>query len=225
MRSPPAQLDALSPLRIGRLPIALPIIARADAVDRGRAGHLRGGGFIEQHRRPAARASRRDGVAQQAPIGADRLVGLAEMLAGAVLDRAHGLAGPLVVHVDVGPHAGEGLVRLLVRIEAVLVALVLARHVVGQLVEREPLAAHLVLVHRRPEAGEDRVPVVPGIVDRHMPLRDRHLAAHRNDEGVGEHQVGDPHMGVGVADAAQRRHPQARNRSARPRCAGAETRA
>ncbi len=37
-----------------------------------------------------------------------------------------------------------------------------------------------------------------------MPLRDRHLARHRNDEGVREHEIGDPHMRVGVADPAQR---------------------
>jgi hypothetical protein len=131
------------------------------------------------------------------------------MLLAAVLDHAHGFAGPLVVDIDVGPHAGEGRVRLLMRIEAVLVALVLARDVIGQLVEREPLAPHLLPIHRRPEAGEDRVPVMPGIIDRHMPLGDRHLAAHGNDEGIGKHQVGDPHMGLGIADAAQAYHPQA----------------
>ena len=118
------------------------------------------------------------------------------MLAGAVLDRAHRLAGPLVVHVDVGAHAGEGVVLLLVRIEAVVVGLVLARHVIGQLVQLQPLAAHLVLVHRRAEAREDRVPVVPGVVDRHVPLADRHLPAHRDHEGVGEHEVGDADMRV-----------------------------
>src|SRR5262245_66301044 len=93
------------------------------------------------------------------------------MFLGAVLDRSHRLAGPLVVHVDVGPHAGEGLLLLLVRIEAVIVALVLARDVIGQIVELETLAPHLILVHRRAEAGEDGVPVVPGVVDRQLTLR------------------------------------------------------
>ena len=54
------------------------------------------------------------------------------------------------MHVDVGAHAGIGRVLLLVGIEAVVVVLVLARHVIRQLVEFEPLAAHLVLVHGAP---------------------------------------------------------------------------
>jgi len=89
-----------------------------------------------------------DGAAQDAPIGADRLVRLPEMFLGAILDRAHRFAGPLVVHVDICAHAGERLVLLLARIEAVIVALVLARDVIRQLVELEPLAPHLVLVDR-----------------------------------------------------------------------------
>ena len=84
-----------------------------------------------------------DGAAQDPPVGADRLIRLAEMLAGAVLYGPHRLAGPLVIDVDVSTHSGEGLVLLLVRIEAVVVALVLARDVVGQLVKLEALAAHL----------------------------------------------------------------------------------
>ena len=70
------------------------------------------------------------------------------MLRCAVLDRAHRFAGPLVVHVDVGAHAGKGRVLLLVGVKTVIVALVLARHVIRQFVELEALAAHLVLVHR-----------------------------------------------------------------------------
>src|SRR5690348_18105419 len=54
----------------------------------------------------------------QPPVSGDRLVGGAEVLLGAVLDGAHRLAGPLIVHVDVGAHAGEGLVLLLVRIRS-----------------------------------------------------------------------------------------------------------
>ena len=68
------------------------------------------------------------------------------MFAGAVLDRAHRFTGPLVVHIDVGAHARKGLVLLLVRIETVIIALVLVRDVIGQLIEREPLTPHLVLV-------------------------------------------------------------------------------
>src|ERR1700676_3583779 len=81
------------------------------------------------------------------------------MLLRAILDGAHGFAGPLIVHVDVGAHAGIGRVLLLVRIEAIVVVLVLARNVIGQFVELEALAAHLVLVDRRAERGEDGVPV------------------------------------------------------------------
>ena len=108
---------------------------------------------VEHHHRPLALADLLDRLPQQAAVGDDRLVGRAEMLLRAVLDARPSISHrPLVVHVDVGAHAGEGLVLLLVRIEAVVVALVLARHVVGQLVELEPLAAHLVLVDRRAEA-------------------------------------------------------------------------
>ena len=96
--------------------------------------------------------------------------------------------------------------RLLVRIEAVIVALVLARDVIRQLVKREALAAHFMLVDRRAEAGEDRVPVVPIVVDRHVPLRDRHLARHGNDETVRENEIGHADVRVGAADATQRDH-------------------
>jgi hypothetical protein len=51
------------------------------------------------------------------------------------------------VHADVRAHAGIGHVLLLVGIEAVIVTLVLARHVIRQFVELEPLAAHLILVY------------------------------------------------------------------------------
>jgi len=53
------------------------------------------------------------------------------------------------------PHAGEGVVLLLVRIEAVIVALVLARDVVGQLVQLQTLGgAFSSLFTGAPEAGE-----------------------------------------------------------------------
>ena len=106
-------------------------------------------------------------------------------------------------------HAGIGLGRLLVRIETVIVALVLARFVVRQLVQFEPLLAHLLLVDRRRVAGEDRVPVAVLVVDRHVPLRDRHLLAHRDDEAVREKLVGDAHMRPLRVDLAQRDQPQA----------------
>jgi hypothetical protein len=47
------------------------------------------------------------------------------------------------------------------------------------------------------------------VVDRHVPLRDRHLAAHGNDEAVGEDQIGHPDMGLVVADLAQRDQAEA----------------
>src|SRR6202521_5116429 len=102
---------------------------------------------IDTHHRRAAMAGLLERPPQQPAVGADRLVRRAEMLARAILNRAHRLAGPLVVHIDVGAHAGIGRVLLLARIEAVIVAPVLARHVVRQFIELEPLAAHLVLVY------------------------------------------------------------------------------
>src|SRR5579885_976127 len=115
---------------IGLLPIALPVIGWADAVNRRRPDDGSGGFFIKHHDRPLAFLRLLDGLPQQLAIGDDRLVGRAEMLLRAVLHRAHGLAGPLVVYVDVGSHARIRLVRLLVRIEAVVVAPVFVRDVV-----------------------------------------------------------------------------------------------
>ena len=63
------------------------------------------------------------------------------MLFCAVLDRAHRFHRPLVVHVDVGAHAGIGRGRLLVRVEAVIVRPVLARAIVRQLIQFETLVA------------------------------------------------------------------------------------
>src|SRR6185369_2625211 len=118
------------------------------------------------------------------------IAGLAEVCRRDILNRAQRLAGPLVVHFNVGTHSGVGLVLLLMRNEAVIVVLVLVRDVIGQLVELEPLAAHLVFVDRRAEAREDRIPIVLLVIDRHVPLRDRHFPAHRKDEGIGKHQIG-----------------------------------
>src|SRR5581483_4501050 len=135
----------LAPRLMRLLPIALPVVGGTDAVDASGTGD--GGSFrsIERHERSLALACLLDGLAQHAAISRDGLVRLTEMLARAVLDLAHGLAGPLVVHIDVGAHAGIGLVLLLVRIETVVVALVPARHVIRELVKLEALAAHLVL--------------------------------------------------------------------------------
>ncbi len=65
------------------------------------------------------------------------------------------------------------------------------------------------MIDRLTEAGEDRVPVAGGVVDRHVPLGDRHLRAHRDHEGVGEDEVGHAHMRVLLADLAQREQAQA----------------
>src|SRR5580700_5485865 len=102
----------LLPAGVGALPIALPIAGRADAVDAGRAGDFLRRSGIEHHHRFHTVAGLIERLAQQTPISADRLVGGAEMLRRAVLDRAHRLADPLVVHVDVGAHAGKGRVFL-----------------------------------------------------------------------------------------------------------------
>src|SRR5512139_2004063 len=101
---------------LGLLPIALPIVDRPDSIDRcwpGYACRLCG---IKHHDRLFAFARLLDRLTQKLAICADRLIGRTEMLDGAILDRAHRLAGPLVVHIDVGAHAGIGLVLLLVRI-------------------------------------------------------------------------------------------------------------
>src|ERR1700688_698638 len=134
------------PALAGAPPIALPVAGRADAIDAGRAGDGRRRARIEHHHRLAAIAGLLERLPQQPAVGADRLVRRAEMLHRTILDRAHRLAGPLVVHIDVRAHARIGRVLLLARIEAVIGALVLARYVIRQFIKLEPLAAHLVLV-------------------------------------------------------------------------------
>src|ERR1700722_1211985 len=116
----------LLPRRVSPLPIGLPVAGGADAIDAGGAGDGRRSRGIEHHHRLGALAGLIERLAQQTAIDADRLVRRAEMLLGTVLDGAHRLAGPLIVHIDVGAHAGIGRVLLLVRLEAVIVALVLA---------------------------------------------------------------------------------------------------
>src|ERR1700728_5320046 len=84
------------PRRLSPLPVALPVAGRADAVDTSRAGDGLGRRVVEHHHRPLALAGLIERGTQQPPIRTDRLVRGAEMLFGAVLDRAHRLAGPLV---------------------------------------------------------------------------------------------------------------------------------
>src|SRR5213080_5250466 len=76
----PARL--LPPRLVGLLPIGLPALARADAVDRRRSRQLRRGCAVEHHQRLAAVAGLLDGAAQNTAIRADRLVRLPEMLLG-----------------------------------------------------------------------------------------------------------------------------------------------
>ena len=136
------------------------------------------------HRRP-----------QHPAVPDDAHVGPAQVFPGAVLDRAHAFDRPLVVHVDVEPHARPGQGGLLFRIEPVAVAPVLERRVVGQAVLLHPLLSHQLLVDRLVEAREQRVPVAVLVIDRNVPLGDRHLAAHRDADGAGEDLVRDPHVG------------------------------
>src|SRR5262245_798940 len=204
-----APTRALALARFAFLPIVLPVVGRADTIDRGRTRDARRPRGIEHHDRLLAFRGLLNCLPQQLSIGADRLVGSAEMFAGAILNRTHRLACPLIVHVYVGTHPRVRVVLLLVRIEPVVVALVLVRYVVGQLVKREALTAHLGLVDRGAEAGEDRIPVVLLVIDRHVPLRNCHLAAHRDDERIGKHQIGHAHMRAAFADLSQRHQPEA----------------
>ena len=110
----------------------------------------------QRHRRPAAGAHRLDRLQQGAPVGHDHLVGRAQVLARAVLDRAHALHRPLVVQVDVVlAHAEVGARALLLGIEAPVVVAALDRRVVGKRDAGEALGAHRLLVERRVEAGEE----------------------------------------------------------------------
>src|SRR6516165_4138422 len=128
------------------------------------------------------------------------------MLPGPIGDGSHGLAGPLIVDINIGAHAGICVVLLLVRIETVIVALVFAGHIVRQFVELQALTPHLVLVDGRAEAGEYRVPIMPSVVDRNVPLRDRHFPAHRYDKSVWKHQIRHTDVGVLRIDLAQRHY-------------------
>src|SRR5262245_36569963 len=146
------------------LPIRFPADGRSHAVDgRGAANGSRTH-RVEAHRRLLAVAHLADGRQQQAAIGNDRLVAVPQMLARAVLDPALAFDRPLIVDVDVEAHAGEGLGLLFGDIVAIVVLPTDARPVVGQLIEFKPLLAHLLVIDRLSEAGEDRVPVAGGVV-------------------------------------------------------------
>src|ERR1043166_4052517 len=80
----PARRPALAGLDVA--PVALPILGRTDAVDRGRPDRLRGRSGFNDHGRCAALLDRLDRGAEQPAIGADRLVRASEMLVAAVGD-------------------------------------------------------------------------------------------------------------------------------------------
>ena len=199
---------AAPPLHVDFHPEGLPSPRRADAVHGGRTLDASRMCVVEEHERLSAGGDLLDLLPQQAAILHDGLVGGAEMFVGAILDRAHRFDRPLVVHVDVGAHAGVGRGRLLVRIEAVIVRPVLARAIVRQLIQFETLIAHPGLVDRRRIAGEDRIPVAILVIHRHVPLRDGHLGAHRDHKSMREKLVGDADVGALLVDLAQRDQAQ-----------------
>jgi hypothetical protein len=175
------------------------------AIHRVGAHAVRGDFRIGHARRCATGHHRLDRLDQRAAVGHDHLVCCAQVLAGAVLNGAHALAGPLVVHVDVAlAHAQVGAALLLIGAEAPVVMAAGLRDVVGQGDGLQPLVAHDLLVHWRIEAGEDGIPVVVGVVHRHVDLGDRHRLGQRNHEGAGEDRVGHPGMRDLVVDGSQR---------------------
>ena len=125
------------------------------------------------------------------------------MLARAVLDAPLGFNRPLVMGIHVEAHARVGRALLLLRIVAVAVLAIAARAIERQFILREALIAHLRLVHRAGETGEDGEPIIVPVIHRHMPLGDGHVLGQRNDEGIREDDVGHPHMGKRVVDLAQ----------------------
>src|SRR5215211_2299129 len=97
----------LAPALVEFLPVGFPTLGRSHAVDGRRPANGGGARRVEPHRRLLAAPDLADGREQQAAIGDDCLVAVAQVLAGAVLDAALALDRPLVVHVDVEAHAGE----------------------------------------------------------------------------------------------------------------------
>ncbi|MBN8194717.1 hypothetical protein JI667_21705, partial [Bacillus sp. NTK074B] len=80
----------------------------------------------------------------------------------------------------------------------VIVAAVLQRRVIGQPMLFEPLRAHDLLVHGLVETGKDGDPVTGLVIDRDVPLGDRHLARHGDADRLGEDLIGDTDMGMTV---------------------------
>src|ERR1700676_2861718 len=76
----------LLPRRVGALPIALPSAGRSNAIDAGGAADFFRRGGIEHHHRLATLAGLIDRLPQQAAVGADGLIGRAQMLLRAILD-------------------------------------------------------------------------------------------------------------------------------------------
>src|SRR5260370_34410889 len=83
---------AAAPPRVEFLPVGLPALARAHAVDRDRAADGGGARLIEPHRRLLAVTHLADRRQQHPPTGDDYLVAIPQMLAGAVLDAHLSLA-------------------------------------------------------------------------------------------------------------------------------------
>src|ERR1700733_3085037 len=81
------------------LPIILPFGGRCDAIDGGWPGKPRCMFGRQRHQRPLAFPGLLDCREKQAAIGGNTFVGLAEMFARAVLDRALRLDRPLIVDI------------------------------------------------------------------------------------------------------------------------------
>jgi hypothetical protein len=124
---------------------------------------------------------------------------------GPVLDGAHAFAGPLVVHIDVVlAHAQIGAGLLFLGVEAPVVVASGLGDVAGQGDGGQALVAHGVLVHRAVETGEEGVPVVVCVIDRHMHLGDGHGGRRADHEGLREDRVRDAHVHEVVRHAPQR---------------------
>ena len=135
----PARIRRLSPpgcavaaALVDAAPIALPIVGGTDAVHGRGSGDPRGRLRVELHQHARTGGHLLHGGQHQHAKGDDRLVGQAEMLARAVLDRSLRFDGPLVVNVDVLTHSGIGAGLLLIDVEAVVVEAPEARLVVGR---------------------------------------------------------------------------------------------
>ncbi len=118
------------------------------------------------------------------------------MLARAILNTSLRLNGPLVMHIDIVAHTRVGLRQLLVHIVSIVVAAITTRYVIGQFIQFKPLFAHPFFIHRAGKAGENGIPIASFIINRNMPLRNRHFRTHGDYESLGEHQIRDANMGL-----------------------------